>query len=345
LRIFRLEILPALTAGVVMANASAQTAGDVELAVDGAAVIRLLRADHDDAGISIDGRLDEDIWQRVEPIGHFRVIKPDTLAEVPYTTDMRVLYTDSGFYVSFDMEQPETTIIQRYAPRDAYDVNRDNVSVTMDTSGDGRYGYWMSMALGDGEMDGTILPERQYGRDWDGAWYGATQRTDRGWVAEMYMPWSQMAMPKSEGIRRIGIYASRQVAHLDERWGWPSLTETRPRFMSAMQPLQLEQVNPKQQWSVFPYVSGTQDLVDDDSRFKAGIDLFWRPSSNFQLTATVNPDFGSVEADNVVVNLTADETFFPEKRLFFQEGREIFDLSGRQANFGRQPITIVRTST
>jgi hypothetical protein len=192
-------------------------------------------------------------------------------------------------------------------------------------------------------MDGTILPERQYGRDWDGAWYGATQVTDRGWSAEIYVPWSQVAMPKTDGKRRIGLYVSRRVAHLDERWGWPGLTETRPKFMSAMRSMELTNVNPRQQWSLFPYTSGTMDRIDDETRFKAGADFFWRPSSNFQLTATVNPDFGSVESDNVVVNLTADETFFPEKRLFFLEGNEIFDLSDQQAQGSRQPLRVVNT--
>ena len=328
---------------LLTATASAQVDGDIELDVDGATPIRLLRADHDDVDVQVDGQLDESVWQRIDPIGNLVVTTPDTLAETPYATDMRIFYTERGIYVSFDMEQPPETLIQRHAPRDAFDVNRDTVGVTLDTSGDGRYGYWMTLALGDGEMDGTILPERQYGRDWDGAWYGATRTTDRGWVAEMFIPWSQMAMPKSEGLRRIGVYASRRVAHLDERWGWPGLTETRPRFMSAMQPLELEAVNPRQQWSILPYSSGTQDLVENESNFKVGADFFWRPSSNFQLTATVNPDFGSVESDNAVVNLTANETFYPEKRMFFLEGREIFNLSGQRNDFGQQPLTIVNT--
>lgn len=323
--------------------AIAQAADDLEIQLDGGAPIRLLRVKHAELDIDIDGRLDEAVWQRVAPIGKLKVIEPDTLADVPYATDLRIFYTERGIYVSFDMEQPQDTIIQRFVPRDDFDANRDNVGFTLDTSGNGRYGYWMNLSLGDSEMDGTVLPERQYGRDWDGAWYGATQRTARGWVAEFYVPWSQMAMPKAAGRRRIGLYVSRRVAHLDQRWAWPGLVNTQPRFMSVLQPIELEQVDPRQQWSIFPYTSATMDRVDDDNRFKVGTDLFWRPSTNFQLTATINPDFGAVESDNVVVNLTADETFFPEKRLFFQEGREIFDISGREGDFGQAPISIVNT--
>jgi len=342
----RPRLLPAalaLIAGAMMNDAPAQMADDVALAIDGRDPIRLLRVRHDDADMTIDGVLDEPVWKKVETIGRLKVIEPDTLAEVPYATDFRIFYTETGLYASFDMEQPAATIIQRAAPRDAYEVNRDNVGFTLDTSGSGRYGYWMNMSLGDSEMDGTVLPERQYGRDWDGAWYGATRRTERGWIAEFYVPWSQMAMPKAPGARRIGIYVSRKVAHLDQRWGWPGLTQTQPRFLSALQPLELEQVAPRQQWSLFPYASATLDRIDDKGRWKAGTDVFWRPSTNFQLTATVNPDFGSVESDDVVVNLTAEETFFPEKRLFFIEGQEIFNIESREAQFGDEPIRLVNT--
>ncbi|HSH74426.1 MAG TPA: DUF5916 domain-containing protein, partial [Longimicrobiales bacterium] len=338
------RIRPCLALAVLLAtgNLAAQTNAGIELAVGDREPIRLQRFG-DDVDITIDGLVDEGVWTHLEPIGQLVVTTPDTLDEAPYATDTRAFYTDAGLYFAFDMEQPPDTLIARLTPRDAYDVNRDTIGVTLDTSGNGRYGYWMTMALGDGEMDGTILPERQYGRDWDGAWYGATRVTGRGWSAEIFVPWSQVAMPRTGDSRRIGVYVSRRVAHLDQRWGWPGLTQTRPRFMSDMQPLDLHGVDPRQQWSIFPYASGTLDRVDDEARFRAGADLFWRPSSNFQLTATVNPDFGSVESDNVVVNLTADETFFPEKRLFFLEGNEIFDVSDREGDNNREPLTVVNT--
>ncbi len=332
-----------LVAVTIQSPAQERAVESLELETGAGPAIKLLRVDHDVLDIAIDGRIDETIWQEIQPVGEMRVTTPDTLAEVPYGTDIRIFYTDRGLYVSFDMEQPQETIIERFVARDEFDVSRDRVDFTLDTSGDGRYGYWMGLSLGDSQMDGTILPERQYGVTWDGAWYGATDRSDTGWVAEFFVPWSQMAMPSAAAGRRIGIRSSRKLAHLDEDWGWPWLTATQPRFISRFQQLELENVNPRQNWSVFPYVSGTLDKVSDETRYKAGMDLFWRPSTNFQLTGTVNPDFGSVESDNVVINLTADETFFPEKRLFFQEGREIFQLSGRRASFGQQPIAVLNT--
>lgn len=332
----------------VMAAVRAQdrplaTAG-VELVVDDTAMkaIPLQRIDSAGAKVVIDGQVDEAIWSEQRVLGDYRVVEPDTLETPTYATELRMFYTNRGIYAAFDLEQPQDTLVQRHAPRDSFDVNRDTIGLNLDSSGSGRYGYWVTLALGDGQMDGTVLPERQYSREWDGAWYGATRRTARGWSAEFFIPWSQMAMPKEDGTRRINIYSSRKVAHLDERWGWPALPRSQPRFMSRWQPVQFDGIDPRRQWSLFPYASTTINRVGDN-RSKAGLDLFWRPSTNFQATATLNPDFGSIESDDVDVNLTSQETFFPEKRLFFQEGQEIFATTRRADDGGPNRLAVVNT--
>ncbi len=311
--------------------------------MDAAAPIRLLRLSEAEANIDIDGRLDEDAWGRVIPNSNLRVIVPDTLAAPTHETRIRIFYTERGVYVSFDMDQPTETLIQRITPRDGRDETRDFVSFTLDTSGGGRYGYWMSLALGDSQGDGTVLPERQFQRDWDGAWYGSTAVTDTGWSAEYFVPWSQMAMPTTGNVRRMGFYGSRTVGYLNERWAWPALPNSLPRFLSALQPLELVDVAPRQQWALFPYVTTNMDNVDQETTWKAGTDIFWRPSSNFQLTAALNADFGAAEADDVDVNLTANETFFPERRLFFLEGREVFDATPRATSGGNNILTVLNT--
>lgn len=283
----------------------------------------------DQLAVKIDGKLNEPEWQAVLGVDSFVVTDPDTLDTPRYQTVVKIFYSDRGMYVGFEMQQPVHTLVQRFSGRDDGGINRDAVSITLDTSGSGRYGYWMSLALGGNQTDGTVLPERQFSSDWDGAWEGATNITAKGWDAEIFLPWSQVAMPSEAGRRTINAYVSRKVAALDERWTIPALPSTQPLFMSALQPLTLEQVNPRGQWSFFPYGSITEDAVDDTTEYKVGADIFYRPSSDFQITAALNPDFGNVESDDVIVNLSAFETFFPEKRLFFKEGIEIFDTSPR----------------
>ncbi|NCF45655.1 MAG: hypothetical protein GWP70_12685 [Proteobacteria bacterium] len=301
----------------------------------------LARRDQAELGVVVDGRLDESVWLELPGADSFLVSDPDTLAQPPYATLVKAFYTDEGLYVGVDMEQPAHTLVSRLSSRDSRGVNRDYIGITLDTSGEGRYGYWMNVALGGSQSDGTVLPERQFSNDWDGAWYSGTAVTDAGWSAEFFLPWSQVAMPRRNAERIIKIYIGRKVAFLDERWTLPALPRTQPLFMSAMQPLSLQNVAPVSQWSVFPFVSSTADMLETDQINNFGTDIFWRPSTNFQATAALQPDFGSVESDDVVVNLGAFETFFPEKRLFFQEGIEVFTATPRAED--KRPVTLLNT--
>jgi hypothetical protein len=166
----------------------------------------------------------------------------------------------------------------------------------------------------------------------------------------MFIPWGTVSMPKAEDRRQMGVYLSRKVAYLDQRWGWPALPSTQPKFMSALQKVEMEGIAPRQQYNIYPFSSVTYDRIDQETRYKVGADMFWRPSTNFQMNATLNPDFGAVESDDVVINLSATETFFPEKRLFFLEGQEIFVATPRadtrsSGGVGRtgDPTTMVNT--
>lgn len=338
-------VFPAILASAFLSNtAIAQNPNSgVELTLENGSVLALQRVEHSSADVAVDGFINEGVWGRVAPINQMRVIDPDTLENVPFDTDVRIFYTERGIYISFDLEQPTDSIVQRISARDNIDIDRDSVSITLDTSGEGLFAYWMTLALGDNQADGTVLPERNYAKQWDGAWYGATQQTDSGWSAEFYVPWGQMAMPREDGVRQIGVYTERKVAYLNQTWAWPAIPESSSIFMSSLPKLELEGVDVRQQWSVFPYVSSTFDEIDSDVDYKAGFDVFWRPSSNFQLTAAANPDFGSTESDNVVVNLTANEVFFPEKRLFFQEGQEVFNTTPRSTGSNGKRLSIVNT--
>lgn len=283
--------------------------------------------------VRIDGYVDEALWQQVSRHSHFVVTDPDTLELAHLKTVVHMFYNDDGFYLAVDMTQDKDTLVKRLSARDEGFLTRDSFIFNLDTSGEGRYGFWFQMGLGDGKSDGTVQPERQFSSDWDGAWYGATKVTDTGWSAEFYIPWSIMAMPRVDGQRQMGIYMSRKIAAIDQRHGWPGLAYSQPKFLSAFQPLVFDEVNPKRQLVFFPYVSSQYDSLSTESDHRLGSDLFWRPSTNFQMTATMQPDFGTVESDTVIVNLTAIETFYPEKRLFFLEGQDIFRTTERSNGF------------
>jgi hypothetical protein len=332
--IARCTVLSIVLAVLALNDSRAQTVAATRTVID-------LGTVHRNIDMKIDGRLDEAVWQSLPTIGTFLTVEPDTLVPEKHTTELRMFYTEEGLYVGFRMQQPRDTLVSRLSSRDLRQLNRDAVFITLDSSADGHYGYWFGIALGGSLMDGTILPERRPSSDWDGPWRGETMVTADGWNAEMFLPWSMMTMPTVKDKRHMGVYVSRKVAYLNERWGWPALPETQPKFMSVLDRLQMDGIAPVQQYSVFPYASVTHDNVKDDVLYKAGVDIFWRPSTDFQFTTTLNPDFGTIEADDVIVNLSAIETFFPEKRLFFLEGREIFVAAPRATS--ETPTTLLNT--
>lgn len=281
-----------------------------------------------DIHINLDGILDEAIWAGVPGYDGLTVIDPDTMSVPVHRTDAHYFYTEKGLYIGVKLEQPPQTLIARMSGRDSF-LNRDGFSITIDTSGKGLYGYWFQLNLGDSISDGKVAPERRFSNEWDGPWRRATVELADGWGAEFFLPWSMMAMPQVDGSREFGFWVNRKVAYLDERWATPALPFTSARFMSALGKMRFENVKAARQLTLFPYASYTYDEIAGEDEYRAGLDVFWRPSTNFQVTATLNPDFGAVESDDIVINLTAFETFFSEKRLFFVEGNEVFITTPR----------------
>jgi hypothetical protein len=234
--------------------------------------------------------------------------------------------------------QDPATLVARRSVRDVF-MDRDTFGLTLDTTGEGKFGYWFTLALGDSVQDGKVLPERNYSNDWDGPWIGRTARRADGWSAEMFLPWSMMSLPPVDGPRTIGFALTRQVSHENARYQWPGHAYSAPRFVTALNQMVLERVAPRPELSAVPYVAYTGDRANDDDEIRVGVDLTWKPSPAAEFAATLLPDFGAVEVDDVVLNLTAQETFFPEKRLFFLEGNEVFDTNSRASPGNSQRLT------
>ncbi len=302
----------------------------------------LPRYEHAQVDITLDGYLDEAVWQTLPVIDGMRVIQPDTLEPAPVETHSRIFYTERGMYVGVMNYQDPATLVARMSSRDA-GIQRDGYVISIDASGEGLYGYFLRMNLGGTFSDGTILPERQINRQWDGPWDAVTRETDEGWVAEIWIPWSMMSLPQSGSSRRIGLYTERMVAARGETYSWPALPGTNSEYLSAFQKYELTGVNPATQFTFYPYSSATFDDMKNTTDYRVGADVYWRPSSNMQLSATLNPDFGTVESDDVVVNLGAFETFFEEKRTFFLEGQDVFSTSPRDGGGGFGPTTLLNT--
>ena len=334
----RLASIICLLASLPLSELTAQDGIAVQLP-------QITRIEQSDAEITIDGFIDEDVWKDLPVIDGMKVIDPDTLADTPYETHVRFFYTERGIYLSAMNFQPQETLMARMTSRDVR-LERDGFVVAIDASGEGLYGFYLRINLGNSLTDATILPERTFNFQWDGPWLARTQALENGWSAEYYIPWSMMPLPQVDDDRKIGIYLERQVGHLQgEAWANPPLPGTVNQFLSAFEKYELKDIEPRRQLTYYPFASGIYDGVRDESTYKVGTEIFWRPTSNSLLSASLNPDFGNVESDDVVVNLTAFEVFFPERRVFFLEGQDVFNTSPRTSSRGGPggPISLLNT--
>ena len=143
----------------------------------------------------------------------------------------------------------------------------------------------------------------------------------------MLIPWYIAPMRRgADGKRTLKIYLDRVIGSSGERAAWPAASFERPRFLSDFSAVEVAQYN-QSLLAVTPYVSGLYDNVRGRSDYDGGADILWKPSGQFQLTATLNPDFGQVESDDLVVNFDATETFISDKRPFFTENQGLFELT------------------
>jgi len=276
--------------------------------------------------IEIDGKIDDTEWSTAQRIDDFRLTQPLTREPSKHRTEAWVVATESGLAVAFRNHQPSD--IPRTKQRFQRDRNGnvDRVNIYVDFDGDGRGGYNFMLALSNGIGDSTISNENQFNADWDGAWRHAVSEDADGWNAELLIPWHIAPMRQSEGANRtIGIALDRVVGDTGERMTWPAISFMEQRFLSLLQKVEVPQ-HSQSLLAITPYVVGLYDNVDGRSDFDAGVDLFWKPNGQFQLSATLNPDFGQVESDGIVVNFGAIETFFGDKRPFFTENQGYFEV-------------------
>ncbi|WP_363797973.1 DUF5916 domain-containing protein [Lysobacter firmicutimachus] len=276
--------------------------------------------------VEIDGRIDPEEWRGARRIDEFRLTQPLSRQPASQATEAWLLATPEGLAIGFRNHQPAG--VPRLRQRTQRDGNGtvDRVNLYVDFDGDGRAGYNFTVTLANSIVDATITSENQFNDDWDGDWRHATSEDADGWSAEMLIPWHIAPMREAgDGTRTLGIQLDRVIASTGERTSWPAVHYNEARFLSTFNRVEVPAYK-QSLLAITPYVVGVRDFVGHDSDFDAGADLFWKPSGKFQLSATLNPDFGQVESDELTVNFSATETFFSDKRPFFTENQSFFDV-------------------
>lgn len=332
-----LAILFAIAAA---APATAETAGapDTLAAPSASAAARFeVHAVRLTGPVVIDGVLDEPVWTEGREFDAFTQRDPVEGGPPSQRTEVRVAYDDEALYVGARLyDSAPDSIVRRLARRDDK-IASDRFGVYLDPYHDRRSGYYFMVNAAGTLYDGTLSNDVDDDSSWDGVWRGRARMDDRGWTVEMRIPWSQLRfhsvadpvwgidferdIPRRRETDYV-VYRPRKASTFVSRF--PDLVGIEPVQGSAIE--------------VVPYVTGQAEYVhhkpddpfNDGSRTRGngGGDL--RASlSGMTLKLTANPDFGQVEVDPAVVNLTDVESFFDEKRPFFVEGASTFDF-GRQ---------------
>ena len=290
-----------------------------------------LRAARAAESIRLDGKLDESSWDLAESGSEFVQRYPNPGRAATMRTEVRVLYDESAIYVGARMFDPHPdSITAPLARRDPDAINSDWIDVIFDSYRDRRTGYRFGVNPAGTKLDVYHFNDGDQDDSWDAHWEAATRIDSLGWTAEMRIPLSQFRFHGDAGEQKWGLQFYRAVARRDEWSHWVEYPPTRPGFISTFGDLTgLVGLAPSSPVEITPYAS-SRVATGGDMQGAGGVDFRVGLGSALSLTGTVNPDFGQVEVDPAVINLSAVETFFPEKRPFFLEGAGIFE-------FGRVP--------
>jgi len=292
--------------------------------------------------VAVDGALSEAVWAGAQVVTSFQQRDPEEGAAPSQLTEVRVLYDDAALFIGARLfDSHPDSIIARLARRDN-GVTSDAFTLFLDPYHDRRTGYYFGVNAAGSLYDGTLLNDDWDDDSWDGNWDAKVQRDSLGWSVEMRIPYSQLRFQQSDHYT-WGINFKREIARHNETAYLVMVPRNESGFVSRFADLTgMEQVRPPRRLEVLPYFTSKAEFLEhtpndpfnDGSRFgaSAGADFKLGIGSNVTLDATVNPDFGQVEVDPAVVNLSDVETFYPEKRPFFVEGSAIFNFGEGGAN-------------
>src|SRR5688572_25320692 len=287
----------------------------------------------------IDGRLSDEVWAQAPVADHFTQRDPDEGQAATERTEIRVLYDDDALYVGARLYDTEPARISRRVTARDEDPDADCVTIFLDPRHDHRTGVTFTVTAAGSQHDTVLSNDTFQDASWNAVWTSAVSYDGQGWSAELRIPFSQLRFNPGERLT-WGFNVSRFIRRKNETvWleFWPKNDNGLASRMMHL--TSLDGVLPRRRLELAPYTAVRQELVEakngdpfnDGARVfgSVGLDVKASVPGGLVVDATINPDFGQAEVDPAVVNLTAYETFFDEKRRFFIEGAEIFNNFGR----------------
>ena len=292
--------------------------------------IAALQIDGAATAIRLDGDLTDAAWQSAPAVTAFVQRDPSEGAPATFRTEARVAYNSAGIYVAVRAYDPQPDRIVGFLTRRDETSSSDWIRILIDSYHDRRTAYEFAVNPVGVKQDAYWFNDNSTDRSWDAVWDVVVNRDGDGWRAEFHIPFSQLRFA-SRHDGRVGFAVVREVARINEVATWPLLAKSASGYVSSFGELTgLTAGRNAKRLEVVPYSvaqvatvppedgNPLQNTVDPGASL--GVDLKYALTPALTLTATVNPDFGQVEADPAVVNLGAFETFFAERRPFFVEG-------------------------
>ena len=288
----------------------------------------------------IDADLSDPAWQTAPEITGFTQVDPEEGKPAKNDTIVKVAYDENAIYFGAFMKD-DGKVTPLLARRDNDLNNGDYIRISIDSQQDRLSGAGFVVNASNVQMDMTLYNDIYNDNSWDAVWQSAAKIVDGGWVAEVRIPYSQLRFP-DKPVHTWGFNISRWSPRTMESTRLVYTPKSESGFVSRFADLTgIEGIHPKRAFEIMPYAVARTDLFSradnpfisaSEHRMDGGLDVKYSLTSSLRLTGTINPDFGQVEVDPAVVNLSQFETFFPEKRPFFTEGAQTFNFGNGPAN-------------
>jgi hypothetical protein len=335
---FLLPALAALAAWTLPGAAGAQQIADANRGATvtdpgGAATATAASAVRAASAPALDGRLDDEVWRTAAPIDQFLEYEPNEGAATRFRTEARIAYDNRNLYVAVRMYDPAPdSIVSLLARRDVR-APSEQLKIVIDSYHDRRTAYQFAVNPAGVKRDFYVYNDNNEDASWDAVWDVATAIDSLGWTAEFAIPLSQLRYA-NRAEHTFGLMIVRDIARTGQRISWPLYRRSVQGYVSQAGTVSgIRGLPTPRRLEVLPYVVTKNETRGSDDEgwahpqeTTAGADVKFGLSSNLTLDATINPDFGQVEADPAVLNLSAFETFFEERRPFFLEGTGIFSF-------------------
>jgi len=272
--------------------------------------------------IKIDGIFEPEKWISADSATNFVQMEPQSGEAASEKTTAYIGYKDDKIYAVFNCYQ-STPVVAKNQSRDALSKSDDLVALILDTYNDSRSGYvFFANPLGTQYEMKVNDDGRNMDLNWDTEWKSMVKIYDWGWCVELEIPFKSLKYKK--GLEEWGINFGRIIRSNFETSYWSGVLSDDFRISQSGNANNVKHPGSKMKLSIFPYLSLFK-TTDENWKLDGGGDVRWQISPNVSFNGTINPDFATVEADQQQINLTRYELRYPEKRLFFQEGNEMYN--------------------